>query len=129
MYKQDNQMRLEDFVFPYGKLNPGNEWVKLAELMPWDKIEERYALKFENNGHPAHPARTALGALLIKRRLRCSDEWTVRHVSENPYLQYFIEMKEYGDSCPFGASTMVAFRKRLGEEDLAEILEMTTSAW
>jgi len=67
----------------------------------------------------------ALGALLIKQRLRCSDEWTVRHISENPYLQYFIGMKEYGDSCPFGASTMVAFRKRFSEEDLAEILELT----
>lgn len=125
MYKENRQMRIEDFVFPYGKLNPENEWVKLAELLPWDRIEERYALKFENNGHPAHPCRMALGALLIKQRLRCSDEWTVRHVSENPYLQYFIGMKEYGDRCPFGASTMVAFRKRFSEEDLSEILEMT----
>lgn len=125
MYKENRQMRIEDFVFPYGKLNPENEWVKLAELLPWERIEERYAEQFENNGHPAHPCRMALGALLIKQRLRCSDEWTVRHVSENPYLQYFIGMKEYGDSCPFGASTMVAFRKRFSEEDLAEIVEMT----
>lgn len=125
MYKENCQMRIEDFVFPYGKLNPENEWVKLAELVPWDRIEERYALKFENNGHPAHPCRMALGALLIKQRLQCSDEWTVRHVSENPYLQYFIGMKEYVDRCPFGASTMVAFRKRFSEEDLSEILEMT----
>lgn len=124
MYKQDRQMKLEDFVFPYGKLSPENEWVKLAELLAWDRIEERYAAKFENNGHPAHPCRMALGALLIKQRLRCSDEWTVRHVSENPYLQYFIGMKEYGDICPFGASTMVAFRKRFSEEDMAEIMEM-----
>lgn len=125
MYKENRQMKLEDFVFPYGKLNSENEWVKLAELLPWDRIEERYAAQFENNGHPAHPCRMALGALLIKQRLRCSDEWTVRHVSENPYLQYFIGMKEYGDSCPFGASTMVAFRKRFSDADLAEILEMT----
>lgn len=125
MYKDNRQMRLEDFGFPYGKLNPENEWVKLAELLPWERIEERYAAKFENNGHPAHPCRMALGALLIKRRLRCSDEWVVRHVSENPYLQYFIGMKEYGGRCPFGASTMVAFRKRISEEGLAEIVEMT----
>ncbi|MDL2231995.1 IS5 family transposase [Ruminococcaceae bacterium OttesenSCG-928-L11] len=118
MYKENRQMQLKDFVFPYGKLNPENEWAKLAELLPWERIEERYAAQFENNGYPAHPCRMALGALLIKRRLRCSDEWTVRHVSENPYLQYFTGMKEYGDSCPFGASTMVAFRKRFSEEDL-----------
>lgn len=45
-------------------------------------------------------------------------------MSENPYLQYFIGMKEYGDSCPFGASTMVAFRKRFSEEELAEYYEV-----
>ena len=67
----------------------------------------------------------AFGALLIKQRLKCSDEWIVKHISENPYLQYFIGMKEYGSSCPFGASTMVAFRKRFSPEDIAEILEAT----
>lgn len=123
MYKRDNQLRIEDFLFPYRKLNRENEWVKLAELVPWETAEEIYALQFENNGHPAHPARVALGALIIKQRLKCSDAWTVRHISENPYLQYFIGLKEYRDVCPFGASTMVAFRKRFSQEDIAAILE------
>jgi len=46
----------------------------------------------------------------------------VKHIGENPYLQYFIGMKEYGP-CPFGASTLVAFRKRFSEEDMAALLE------
>jgi ribosomal protein L34E len=125
MYKREQQLRFEDFVFPYGELNAENDWVKLAELIPWDKVEERYAKKFVNNGHPAHPARIALGALVIRQRLACSDDWTVKHVSENPYLQYFLGMKEYSSKCPFGASTMVEFRKRFSEEDIAEILEMS----
>ncbi len=122
MYKDNSQLRIEDFVFPYGKLDPENDWVKLAALVPWDVVEERYAAQFANNGHPAYPARMALGALLIQRRLKCSDEWLVKHVGENPYLQFFIGMKEYGP-CPFGASTLVAFRKRFSEEDMAAILE------
>jgi len=122
MYKNSCQLRIEDFVFPYGNLDPENDWVKLAALVPWDTAEERYAARFANNGPPAHPARMALGALLIQRRLKCSDQWLVKHISENPYLQYFIGMKEYG-SCPFGASTLVAFRKRFSEEDMAVILE------
>ena len=36
-------MRIDDFVFPYGKLDPENDWVKLAALVPWDTAEERYA--------------------------------------------------------------------------------------
>lgn len=124
MYKDNSQLRIEDFVFPYGKLDSQNDWVRLAALVPWDVAEERYAAQFVNNGHPAHPARVALGALLIQRRLKCSDEWLVKHIGENPYLQYFIGMKEYGP-CPFGASTLVAFRKRFSEKDLAALLEAT----
>ena len=79
-------------------------------------------MQLVNNGAPAHPCRMALGALLIQRRLKCSDGWLVKHVGENPYLQFFIGMKEYGP-CPFGKSTLVAFRKRFSEEDIAAILE------
>ena len=69
MYRMNRQMRIEDFVFPYGQLDKNNEWVKLADLVPWDEAEEAYAKQFVNNGHPAHPARIALGALIIKQRL------------------------------------------------------------
>ncbi len=122
MYKDHSQLRIEDFVFPYGKLYPENDWVKLAALVPWNVAKERYAAWFANNGHPAHSARMALEALLIRRRLKCNDVWLVKHVGENPYLQFFIGMKEYGP-CPFGASTLVAFRKRFREEDMSAILE------
>ena len=87
MYKDNSQLRIEDFVCPYGKLDPKNDWIRLAALVPWGVAEERYAAQFKNNGHPAYPARVALGALLIQRRLKCSDEWLVKHIGENPYLQ------------------------------------------
>lgn len=80
--------------------------------MPRDEAEEAYAKQFVNNGNPAHPARIALGALIIKQELQCSDEWTVRHVSENPYLQYCLGLKEYTSKCPVGVSTTVELRKR-----------------
>ena len=95
MYKKETQLAFEDFVFPFGELDSENDWVKLAGLIPWDTVERAYAKQFVDNGHPAHSARIALGALIIKQRLRCSDEWTVRHVSENPYLQFFLGMKAY----------------------------------
>ena len=123
MYKKETQLAFEDFVFPFGELDSENEWVKLAGLIPWDTVERAYAKQFVDNGHPAHSARIALGALIIKQRLRCSDEWTVRHVSENPYLQFFLGMKAYSSKAPFGASTMVEFRKRFPPEAIATILE------
>ena len=42
MYRMNRQMRIEDFVFPYGQLDKNNEWVKLADLVPWDEAEEAY---------------------------------------------------------------------------------------
>ena len=107
MYKTDNQIKFEDFIFPYGKLNPNNEWVKLAGIIPWDELEERYAKRFVKNGHPAHHVRVAIGCLIIKQILNCSDAWVVRHISENPYMQYFIGLKEFTEDCPFGESTML----------------------
>jgi hypothetical protein len=62
-----------------------------------------------------------LGSQIIKQKLKCSDDWVVRHVSENPYLQYFLGMKEYSSKCPFGASTMVEFRKRFPPDAIATI--------
>ena len=124
MYKKHDQLSIDDFVFPYGKLNPENDWVKLADSIPWDIIEDRYAKKFVKNGHPAYSARIALGSLLIKQRLNCSDEWVVKHITENPYLQYFIGLKEFTEKRPLAPNSMTEFRKRFSAGELAEINEL-----
>ncbi len=64
MYKDNSQLRIEDLMFPYGKLDPENDWVKLAALVPWDVVEERYAAQFSNNGRGWRR-----GRCLIPRRL------------------------------------------------------------
>lgn len=99
MYRKVQQLTFDDFVFPYGMLDPNNEWVRLAAIVPWDIAEQAYAKRFVDNGHPAYPERIALGACIIKQRLGCSDEWTVRHVSENPYLQRQFSEKSCETPC------------------------------
>jgi hypothetical protein len=129
MYKSTPQLSIDDFIFPYGKLKANNRWVCMADLVPWDEIERNYAAGFVNNGAPAHPARMALGSLIIKQMLGCSDEELCSQVAENPYMQFFCGLKEFSDECPFGASTLVAFRKRFSEEDIKRINEcMLTKA-
>jgi len=120
VYKINKQMSIEDFIFPYGKLKSSNRWVLMAGLIPWDDIERDYAEGFVNNGAPAHPARMALGSLIIKQILGCSDEELICQVAENPYLQFFIGLKEFSEECPFGASTLVAFRRSFTEKDIAK---------
>ena len=43
-YKEDKeQIGIEEFFLPFGgKLKKNNRWVKVAEIMPWDYIEEVY---------------------------------------------------------------------------------------
>ena len=38
LYKIERQLKFEDFIFPYGKLNKNNRWIKLSEIIPWDEI-------------------------------------------------------------------------------------------
>lgn len=81
-----------------------------------------YAEKFVNNGFPAKNIRIALGCFIIKQILNCFDEEIVNQVIGNPYLQFFIGLKEYTEIAPFGASSMVAFRKRFSEDDILKLI-------
>ncbi len=119
MYRRGHrdQLSFEDFFLPFGgKLAGDNRWIKLAELIPWDDLEDDYAAQFCNGfGAPAKPFRMALGALIIKARMGLTDEELVEQIKENPYLQFFIGLEAFQYSAPFDPSMMVYFRKRLPE--------------
>lgn len=123
---QHRQFRFSDFNQPVGlKMNPENRWVKKAEMIPWDELEDQYAGLFPNGtGNPAKPLRLALGSLLIQRQYGYSDRELVEQITENPYYQYFIGLPGYQQEPPFVPSLLVEFRKRLPEEKLDEINEL-----
>jgi len=124
--KQIQHPEFESFFLPFcGHLDSGNRWVRMAKLIPWTEVEQRYEKLFADNGMgaPAKNVRIALGALIIKERLGLSDEETVEQIRENPYLQYFLGYESFRCEAPFEASMMVHFRKRLGMEDLNWVQE------
>jgi hypothetical protein len=126
MYFKDNkQISLYNFGEKAGlKLDPKNRWIRMSELINWDDLEEEYSCKYcGNNGAPAKPIRLALGALLIKQIESLSDEKVVRHIQENPYMQYFCGIKEFSYDQPFAPSLMVEFRKRFDDEAIWNINE------
>jgi transposase, IS5 family len=129
MYREEseNQQKLEDFYIPFGgHLKEDNRWVILSKKIPWNKIEADYVkqLSSSNMGAPAKPFRMALGSLIIKEKFQLSDEETVEHIKETPYLQYFIGMESYKDEAPFDPSLMVHFRKRLDGKILQKANEI-----
>src|SRR5690625_5575547 len=93
MYEHNaNQLIMPDeFFLPFGgSLNPGNRWIVMASLIPWAEVETEYKKRLGtlNEGSKAYSVRLALGSLIIKEKLRLSDEETVLAITENPYLQY-----------------------------------------
>jgi len=136
MYKNRKQRRQEaqkkiqheiphPFFLPFqGELDPKNRWMVLAEEIPWDYIEEKYEKLFcEDNGAPAKSARLAFGCLFIKEKCNFTDDETVAHIKENPYMQAFIGLDHFERGRIVEPSLFVTFRKRL-EGLLAEVNEI-----
>ena len=66
-------------------MNPENLWVKRAETIPWEAIEDRYAELFPSNtGVPAKPLRVAPGSLIIQKHYDYADREPVEQLTENP---------------------------------------------
>jgi len=124
MYRRKlaGQQKLE---IPFGvELDIDNRWVKLAAIMPWEKIEESYAQNFKGtNGQEAKSGRLAFASLYIQNRLVITDEETVNQIMETPSMQYFCGFESYRAEKPFDSSLMVHFRKRICAEKMKAISE------
>ncbi len=126
MYRKPSpQFTIDEFILPFsGKLSAGNRWVQLAKLIPWDEFEDDYAFMFPSDrGNVAKPVRMALGSLIIQARCGSTDRELVQQITENPYLQLFIGLKEYQLTPPFTPAALVKFRKRFKKKRLEKINE------
>ena len=134
MYFAENkdQLVIADFILPFGgKLDPENRWVRFAEIMPWDHIEEIYLRTMSvETGRRAFSSRIAFGAIFIKEYRNLTDEECVAEIQENPYMQYFLGLHEFRQAPLFDPSMMVHFRKRFPVEDVARVNEyVCTGKW
>ena len=100
-----------------GALAPHNRWVKLANKLPWIKIERELSVYFcSDNGRPCIPIRRMVGLLLIKQIENISDEAIVEKWEKNFYWQYFCGEIEMQHEPPCVANELSAFRKRIGKK-------------
>ena len=125
-FKSDKQISLYEFGQAAGiTLDPKNRWIKMADMIDWDMLENKYCYLYcQDNGRRATPIRLALGSLIIKQLEKIPDEKLVLHIQENPYMQYFCGIKEFSLDIPFDPSLLVDFRKRFNDEIIKEINEM-----
>lgn len=97
-------------------LSSDNEWVQLADMLPWQQLDEAYQLLFtEMGGRAAKPFRLLYGASLIKQAEHLTDRSVVTAIRDTPAYQYFIGLDTYTTDLPFNHSTLVYFRRRMGQ--------------
>ncbi len=118
-YTSQNQISLELFKHPFEtELDRENRWVKLAAVIPWDKLARVYSKHLRNDsGRKSVNIRTVIAALIVKHKLRLDDRGTIEMFRENIYLQYFCGLKEFTTKPVFDPSLFVDIRKRLGGEE------------
>ncbi len=127
--------------------------VVLASRMPWQQIEASVAHLFSrkaragqampdldlfgeaaqplerksNAGRPRVPLRIMISLLYLKHAFNLSDEAVVERWCETPRWQYFSGLAYYEERLPCDATTLVKFRRLLGEEGVEELLAQTVN--
>jgi IS5 family transposase len=124
MYRRKDRKTLSLFpeLFPFGgKLNENNRWLRIAELIPWEELEDEYAKHFSDVGRPAKDSQLVLGLLLLKHMTGLSDVGVVEEVLENPYMQAFCGFERFMTEDLLDPSTLTKMRERLGLEFFKEL--------
>jgi IS5 family transposase len=115
-YTSFKQLSIEEFKTPFEKeIDSNNRWVILANSLPWDELANIYHKAMSpGKGAPGKDARLVIGALIVKHKLGFSGDETIQIIKENPYIQYFLGMKEFTNSPIFDSGLFTSILKRLG---------------
>src|SRR6202158_2603673 len=76
---------------------------------------------------PPLPTRLVAGLLILKHMHNLSDEALCDRWVENPYFQYFCGEAVFRHELPFDRSSLTRWRQRLGEEQIAALLQESLS--
>ena len=102
------------------QLNPKHELYKLAQRIDWEFFEEEFeTLYTEGQGQPPKPIRLMVGLLMLQQIYGLSDDLVVQKWVENPYWQFFCGYDFFEWQFPIDSSSLVRWRKRLGEKQLS----------
>jgi transposase, IS5 family len=106
-------------------INPDHPLCRLANRIPWDDLEKHFGKHYHYTGRPSKPIRLMISLLILKQLHDLSDETIVERWVENPYFQYFSGETIFQWEFPCHPTDLVYFRKRIGEEGVKKILQMS----
>lgn len=129
-YSQYHHHELFELQESLSGLSKSNRWVKLADHLPWDKIETEYNKRLRNShsGAGNKPARMVVGALIVKHVEKLSDEKAILAIQENPYMQYLLGLEKFTEKPVFVPELFVLVRKRLDHDFFNMLTLMLTEA-
>ncbi len=133
-YTSANQLSFDNFSVPsYQSLDAHNRWVKLATIVPWDKLAMVAVIcpdapKLKGAGRPTADLRLVIGALLVQQIEDLSDIRTLELIRENVYVQHFCGLPGFQSQAPFEASSLTHWRKWFGNNGAAELNEVVADA-
>lgn len=106
-----------------------HELVKLAELVDWDWFDREWSGFFPSKrGRPATDPRLVAGLMYLQHAYGLSDEAVVARWVENPYFQHFTGETFFQHHPPVDPTSLVRWRKRIGEEGAEWLLTKTIEA-
>jgi IS5 family transposase len=107
-------------------LNPDHPLVILAQKIDWARFDAAFAeFYITDMGAPAKATRLLVGLHYLKHAFSESDESLVARWVENPYWQYFCGFTTMQHELPLHPTTMTKWRKRVGADKLAILLQET----
>src|SRR5579862_1941440 len=102
--------------------------VRLAGEIDWSFLDGRFAsVCAAGDGRPPLPTRLVAGLFILKHMHSLSDEALCARWLENPYYQFFCGELSFCHRLPFDRSSLTHWRQRLGEEQLAALLQESLS--
>src|SRR6476646_8324504 len=102
--------------------------VRLATEIDWDFLAARFSSVCRlGPGQPPLPTRLVAGLLILKHMHNLSDEALCDRWVENPYFQYFCGEVVFRHELPFDRSSLTRWRQRLGEEQIAALVQESLS--
>ena len=106
-----------------------HELVTLAGLIDWEFFEREWAGFFPSTtGRPATSPRLVAGLLYLQHAFRLSDEAVIARWVENPYFQHFTGETFFQHKPPIDPTSLIRWRKRIGEEGVEWLLTKTIEA-
>jgi len=109
-------------------INLRHPLVRLAAEIDWDFLAGRFGSVCRvGPGQPPLPTRLVAGLLILKHMHNLSDEALCDRWVENPYFQYFCGEVVFQHVAPFDRSSLTRWRQRLGEEQIAALLQESLS--